>query len=166
MENKDVIEALAKKLWGENKEVATELANVIFKLRDEPEFEYPIFKKSIYYGSIVKFSSLLTREIIVQGYSRYEVGTLVTNSNAHTNGEVWIDVPYNKERGLYHGQPVECMDHTYTHSRALRFYDAINKCVFTTDGELNGSYYTHIEAIPSEHIPDWMYEAYKTLEGI
>lgn len=84
---------------------------------------------------------------------------------------VWTNLlppsdPCDSKRGLYHGQPVECRDHTYSHWSVLRFYDAINKCVFTTDGELNGSDYAHIEAIPMERIPPWMYEAYKTLEGI
>lgn len=43
MTNQKEIETLAKKLWSENKEVATELANVIFGIRDgvygEPEFK-------------------------------------------------------------------------------------------------------------------------------
>lgn len=168
MKNLEEVLVLAKKIWENNEEVATELANAIIGMRDgiyyKPEFEYPIFKKNKQNGSIVKFISLETREIIAHGDSISEAG--LPTSIPHTNKNYWLDVPYDRERELYHGQPVYTWDKHDTHCRALKFYDALNGSIFTCSGCFNGSFYDNVEAISPEDIPDWMHEAYLTLEGI
>ena len=163
MWTEEEILALAKRLW-ENEEVAIEIANAILKLRDAP-VEYPIYKRNVLLNFVVKFTDSNTGTVVVPN-SIYETGYTYSAFVPCLDKETWNDVPYDSKRGLYHGQPVECRDHTYSHSGILRFYDAINKCTFTYDGELNGASYTYIEAIPTERIPPWMYIAYKTLEGI
>ena len=169
MTNQKEIETLAKKLWSENKEVATELANVIFGIRDgdydEPEFKYPIFKKSKITGLVVRFTGLKEGDVVISD-TKWLAGEHHDNFTPHTDTDVWKDVPYDKEKKLYHGQPVYVWDNSNTHQKSIAFYDALNICTFNPDGKCDGEMWDNYVAIPTEHIPAWMYEAYETLEGI
>ena len=169
MTNQKEIETLAKKLWSENKEVATELANVIFGIRDgvygEPEFKYPIFKKSKITGLVARFTGLKEGDEVISD-TKWLAGEHRDNFTPHTDTDRWKDVPYDKEGKLYHGQPVYVWDNSITHQRYMGFYDVINKTIFSYSGFLNGIWSDNYVAIPTEHIPAWMYEAYETLEGI
>lgn len=87
--------------------------------------------------------------------------------SSHTDSDHWKDVPYDKERGLWHGQPVEFWDCYMTHRRYRGFYDAIRKTVFDYEGMLRKSdEWDNMKAIPSDEYKPWMMEGYTTLEGI
>ena len=130
----------------------------------QDEFEYPLFMKD-YDGEIARFDNLTARTTVWPGDSHLDVGFTDTESAPHTDS-VWQPVPYDKERNLWHGQPVEVWNDIETHKRERRFYDVINKKTFRYDGETHGTFFKNIEAIPPEEYKTWMYEAYKTLEGI
>ena len=148
-------------------ELTAEMIKEIKALPDEPEFEYPLFMKSKNNGQIVKFTSLYEGVVVWRGdfVGCDAVGYVSNLWTAHTDTTTWEPVPYDKDRCLWHGQPVEVWDAVATHERHRRFYDAINKSVFTFKGKTNSPYvWDNIEAIPPEEYKPWMYEAYKTLE--
>jgi hypothetical protein len=147
-------------------ELTEEMIKEIKALPDEPEFEYPLFMKSDVTGRIVRFDGLQERTTVWDWICSEGVGKQVHTSIPHTNTTTWEPVPYDKERGLWHGQPVMAWNYDDTHERRVRFYDAINKRTFRFDGNMKGYTYSNIEAIPSEEYKPWMFEAYKTLEGI
>ena len=138
------------------------------ELMNEPEFEYPLLMKSKETGQIARFDGLEDRTTVWPSlkYLEYEVGDHSTHSIAHTVTDVWQPVPYDKERGLWHGQPVMVWDDADTHERRLRFYDAVNECAFDFEGESDGYPWNNIEPVKPEHYEPWMYKAYETLEGI
>ena len=154
------------KVSGVEIELTAEQIKEIKALPGEPEFEYPLFMESKNNGRIVRFDGLTDRTTVWKGDSTCEVGVHTSSSTQHTDTDVWKPVPYDKERGLWHGQPIEVWDAGDTHGRSMKFYDAINKRTFTFCGETCGSRYENIEAIPPEEYKPWMFEAYKTLEGI
>ena len=147
-------------------ELTAEQIKEIKALPDEPEFEYPLFMKGKGSGQIVRFDNLTDRTTVWQGDSIREVGYRSKYPLPHTRSDIWQPVPYDKERGLWHGQPVEVWDNGDTHGRFIKFYDAILKRTFTFDGVKRGNTYDNIKAIPPEECKPWMHEAYKTLEGI
>ena len=57
---------------------------------------------------------------------------------------------------------IECWDDANTHTRTLRFYDAINECTFYSDGKRNGSVWDNYKVI--KKLPKWAKEAQKALE--
>ena len=134
--------------------------------RDEPEFEYPLIMKSKFNGEVARFDGLQDRTTIWTGEGICEIGYHTVNSVPHADPGTWRPVPYDKERNLWHGQPVEVYDNDDTHRRVRLFYDAISKTTFNYNGEIYASDWYNIEAIPPEEYKQWMYEAYKTLEGI
>ena len=151
-------------------ELTAEMIKDIKALPDEPEFEYPLFMKSKSNGQIVKFTSIQKGEVVWKGRTVgcSNVGHVFGGWAEHTDTETWQPVPYDKERGLWHGQPVKVWNNSNTHGRNNCFYDAINKNVFSYDGTCSIEYdnYDNIEPVKPEHYEQWMLEAYKTLEGI
>lgn len=85
---------------------------------------------------------------------------------AHTDTDNWEPVPYDKERDLWHGQPVYCWDDDETHSKTVRFYNAPQKSVFSYDGDNVGITLDNYEAVPIKHYEPWIFNAYQTLRGI
>ena len=151
-------------------ELTAEMIKEIKALPDEPEFEYPLFMKGKNSGQIVKFTSICVGEVVWKGGFKVcdDVGHVSNSWRAHTNTTAWQQVPYDKERGLWHGQPVQVWANGITHGRVICFYDSISKNPFSSNGKKSGCEWDEysIEAIPPEHYQPWMYEAYKTLEGI
>jgi len=41
----------------------------------------------------------------------------------------WVQVPYDKEAGFCHNQIAYSWDNISKHGRAIRFYDAVNRCI-------------------------------------
>ena len=142
-------------------EIKRKLHSMEQQLKDD--IEYPIFKRNKYNESIVKFTDLDTNIRIMKGTSNYNVGEVI-KSTLHTDTKVWEDVAYDKERDLFDGQPVECWEDDSSHSRKIRFYDAINTCSFTYDGVRGGYPFKNYKAIKPEHYKKWMLEAFETLE--
>jgi len=131
-----------------------------------PKFEYPLFKKSKYTNAIVKFTDLRTGIVVFKGTDVYshEIGHTLKTFIPHTDVNTWEDVPYDKERNLFHTQPIYYWDDYHTHSRLIGFYNAIQECGFSCKGKLKGLGYSQYEAILPEHYTDWIIEAHKTLE--
>ena len=109
-------------------------------------------------------------------YAIYELGY----HNVHGAvlcGDVWVSTSWNKD-GMYNtGQqayplveawqpqdkePVWCWDKHHTTGRALRFWDAENKCTFYNDNKRGGAYWDNYAKV--EHIEQWMYGIQAELE--
>jgi hypothetical protein len=146
-------------------EVARGLLEGIEKLKNEDKFEYPIFKKNSL-GTIHRFTDITTSIIVFTNDTKVVVGVEMENRIKHTDTKIYSDVPYNKERDLYHGQVCYAWDDKDTHKIIIRFYDAINDCAFDYAGKSCGIKYDNYKAVPYEHIPQRMIEAYSSLEGI
>ena len=125
-----------------------------------------IVKKNLATGNIFKFSSLTEAEKLWDCTNCLNFGFLCTNLPPHTDKSDWENVPYNKERGLWHGQPVELWDNSMSHMRYVGFYNAVDDEVFNSCGSLSGHRWENIKALPSDRYDDWIFKAYETLEGI
>lgn len=154
--NKNKVLALAKELYT-NEEVAIELANVIFGIRDgdynEPEFTYPMYFKCIN-GIIAKFTAIDTFEYMQDSYGSSKVGEVVANATPHTKINVWTQIAFDEERGIWDKAVVSCWDNNDTCSEVIKFYDAINKTTFQYDGCRKGHKYDSYEIVenPSERM--------------
>ncbi len=147
----------------DNIEITDAQLDELLAKREANKFEYPLYKRWIYSGEIVKFTSLDQGEVVVAGKDNLHKIGYIDSFVSHT-AHGWEDVPYNKERDLFHTQAIECWYSNYTHRRDLRFYDAINDEVFTYSGKLKGASYNNYRAIPLDKVPEWMNEARATLE--
>ena len=148
-------------------ELTPELIREIKALPDEPEFEYPVIMKDVEDGEIARFDSKYERTTLWTGAIWIKAGHITKRSAFPATHKAWQPVPYNKERWLWHGQPVEHWNDHCTHARERGFYNAKNDSVFDfLGGELEETTHDNIVAIPPEEYKDWMFEAYKTLEGI
>ena len=125
----------------------------------EDKFEYPICKKGKLTGIIVLFEDISTGKVLKKGKD-FNLAVGANFQGLHTGTSIWEDYPYDKERGLYHKQMVYCWDNYYTHGVEIRFYDAINECVFAFDGYLSGTEFEYYSAT----MPEFMLEAHKTLK--
>ena len=149
-------------------ELTAEQIKEIKALPDESEFEYPLFMKHKVNGQIIMFTSINEGCVVWKRDQEFSstIGYVSDGWIPHTNTDTWQPVPYDKERGIWHGQPVEVWDSMCTHERRIRFYNAITLSPFSIHGRSLLYTWDNIEAIPPEHYEPWMFEAYKTLEGI
>ena len=163
--------AIAESLWRADSEFYEAVVDYIYSLRDgddevAEEYKYPIFKKSTYNGDIERFDGLKTRTTVFSPNNETPIGETTNIATRHSNKDYWEDVPYDRDTGLWHGQPCYAWDNDYTHYKAVFFYDAILHTAFKTNGKLGGYDYHNYEAIKPKHYTEWMIEAYRTLEGI
>ena len=100
----------------------------------EPEFTYPLVKRSKRAGAIIKFTSMSGGTTVWKGNTCFKIGYVSNNFIKHTSDE-WEDVAYDSERDLWDGQPVECWDDEDTHRRHIRFYNAKDKSIYSYKGE-------------------------------
>ncbi len=129
---------------------------------DKPEFEYPMaFMSKHTNGLIVLFDGISLGKVVSK-VPKYDIGYTSVYWTKHTDTDVWQQIPYDKERGFYHGQMIYCWYNDCTHCVHIRFYNAIDKCTFDYDGELAGSYFDNYSAT----MPEFIDKAYDTLEGI
>jgi hypothetical protein len=140
-----------------------ELGKEIKVLKRKAEAEFPVFKRWMYTGEVVRFDDVHTATVVMCTLSGSNSIGYKYRPKSYSSPE-WINIPYDKERGFYHGQPVECWDNCDTHLRVFRFYDAVNRCTFTSNGCLDGARWSNYKAV--DHIHEWMREAYYTLEGV
>ncbi len=147
----------------DNIEITDTQLDELIAQREANKFEYPLFKRWED-GEIVKFTALTRGTVVIKGSNdNFKVKYTIDIFPPHTNPK-WIDVPYNKERDLFHTQAIECWNKSNTHHRNLRFYNAINNRTFSHDGKLNYYVYDNYKAIPLDKVPEWMNEARDTLE--
>ncbi len=143
-------------------EVTKEELEEALKEFDKLRFEYPMaFRSKLVKDSIVLFDGIKSGNIISKN-SNYDIGHYAINWTEHTNTDAWQQIPYDKERGFYHGQMIYCWDNHFTHGVHIKFYDAIHKSTFASDGNLHGCKYDNYSAT----IPEFMDKAYDTLEDI
>ena len=132
------------------------------------EDTYPIYKKNDF--MVVKFTNEIKREVVfvfnrdkalfnakVESYRvlRIEIKDI-------DDGQ-WEDVLYNREKGLWDGQPVWCYDKDYETIKSLGFYDAKHNRLFDVIGSRCGNIYDNYKPYP--HLTDdWVIEAYNRLE--
>ena len=120
----------------------------------KPVFDYPICCKSKVNSDIVLFNG--RNEGSVLKSSHREVGHFSNDWFSHTNTDIWEEIPYDKERGFYHKQPVYCWDNDDSlYQVTLRFYDVINNRTFTFDGLTHGYVYYNYSAEIPEHMKEF-----------
>ena len=148
-----------------NIEITDTQLDELMAQRETNKFKYPLFKKWKYNSEIIKFTALTRGTIVVEDSDNniHKIGYTTDTFNRHTEPE-WVDVPYNKEKDLFHTQAIECWNKSNTHHRNLRFYNAINDRTFSHDGKLNYYAYDNYKAIPLNEVPEWMNKARDTLE--
>lgn len=137
----------------------TELNELREQCKQQPEFEYPIYMQSKIDKTVVKFTDLSSGEVMVSGnrlYS-YSIGYIAHDWTVHTDTTNWQKIVFDEERGIADKQLCECWVKTHTHYRALRFYDAVNKCTFSVEGKRNGTSYDDDNYLPVPYAdyPDW-----------
>ena len=148
----------------DNIEITDTQLDELLVQRKANKLKYPLFKRWKKSGEIVKFSSLKEGTIVVKGKdSGCEVEYISDTFTFHVDDR-WEDILYNKERDLFHTQAVECWDENDTHSRLARFYNAVDDCVFSCNGDLHGWHFHNCKAIPLDEVSDWMNEARGSLE--
>jgi len=125
--------------------------------------KYPIFKRNVNSGLIVKFTGLGTGKVVWKGDQSMFIGFKSNGFFPHTN-KTWEDVAYDEERDLFDGQPVYCWNNEDTHSRNIRFYDVLYKTVYNYKGYRRGPVFGNYEAVRQEHYTPWMLEAFETLK--
>ena len=116
-------------------------------LLEKEEYIYPLFKKRKGYGYVVMFTDLNTH-IVMMSKELAEIGVEWNDERSHTDTDIWEDVHYDSERGLYEGQPVMYWDNNRKW-RALEFFD--EGCAPSWD---------NIEPMPLEEIKQWMIDVY------
>ena len=126
------------------------------------DFDYPIVKRTKGSGLVIKFTGLEEGVVLFGGTSKHKLGMEHKDWMPHTYTDYWDDVAYDKDRGLYDKQFVECWNNKYTTSRDLCFYDAINKCAFSCYGTRMSSAYDNYEA--TDYNPKWAEKAYGNLD--
>jgi hypothetical protein len=145
----------------------TQLDALREQCKQQPEFEYPIYMQAFDSKGVVKFTSLNCGTVVVQGKcaSNSPVGQVIQiPSLPHTNTDYWKPITFNEKLGIADKQLCECWDGIHTHTRNLRFYDAVNRQTFTIKGKRKGSLFDYYRPIPYADYPDWAIEAEKTLE--
>jgi len=102
---------------------------------DKPKFDYPLAFMQELSQEIVLFDSLTSGTVLKQGTNWYsnKKGEYSENWMPHTNN-YWKPIPYDKERGFYHKQPVYCWNIDFSHQAVVRFYDAEKKRTFSYNG--------------------------------
>ena len=141
-----------------------ELGKEIEKLKAK-ECEYPKFFRNIPHNLIVKFTAL-TDGVVVYDDIIANIGNSWKSYVPHTNKALWEEIPYDKVTGFYHKQLVWCWNGAHTHLRTLRFYDAVNNCVFTYWGVTYETTFGNYEPYDwsCDFINKWAIEAVKTLK--
>ena len=131
---------------------------------------YPVFKKNDF--MIVKFINKEKSKIVFifdkdKALSNAKVITperLLEINIKDINDEQWEDVLYDKERGLWDGQPIWCFYFDKSLGRDLRFNNVKDNTVFNFRGErAKINEYNYFEPYP-HLIDDWVIEAYNRLE--
>jgi len=117
---------------------------------------YPIFKKSLITDTIFRLDSD-EEYVVVLSRLLGEIGAEYSPMSSLD------DVPYDTERGLYHGQPV------WLHApyeTSIRFYTVEYESVMDKEKELISTIDCTIEPIPLEALKNmpWVWEQYKALE--
>jgi len=125
------------------------------------EVEYPRFFRCNHNGLVWKFTSKFVSECVVVGKSEeWRLGAIDESISIDylVKADGWVELPYDKERDLFHTQAVLFRDEDDWMYEGIGIYDAINKCVFYADGTLGGPEYNHYKAFPEEHLSDRMKE--------
>ena len=140
-----------------------ELGKEIEKLKareDYPKF----FKHRTNNGYIVKFTGLEKGEEVYSPTISH-IGFTSDTWAAHTNTDLWEEIPHDKTTGLYHKQLVWCWDGLWTHLKQLRFYDVRSSCSFYWDGSGDSAEFDNYAPYDwsCAFINEWAIEAVKTL---
>lgn len=124
---------------------------------NKPEFDYPICCKDKATNLIILFHSKDEGTILRDRDNNMDrIGETSNNWTDHTNTDVWEEIPYDKERGFYHKQPVYCWQDIDTHSVTIRFYDAEDKeSVFAYNGSRLYSEFDNYSAEMPEHMKEF-----------
>jgi hypothetical protein len=139
------------------------------ELREESkqkiDITYPIYMQAKNNKQVVKFTGLNSITVLVQGIDEHsqKVGFKSDSYIPHTNTDYWQPIAFDETRGIADKQLCECWARWYTHSRVLRFYDALNRCAFNNEGKRDGNVWDNYRPIPYADYPDWAIEAEKTL---
>ena len=138
------------------------------RLITKTRLRYPICKRDIEAGLIVLFDKPYSGKFLwTKGYENTNVGEeFSTSISCHDANywQGWQDWPYDHERKLFHGQPVWCWDDRDTHAIELRFYDAVEKVAFCSNGTRFGRRWDNIEPADPSDYKDWMFEAFDKLD--
>jgi hypothetical protein len=123
---------------------------------------YPRYFRARDTTLVVKFDSLNIGTVVV-GSEHYNEGEFDDCWVEHSDPSNWIEIPYNEELGVAHGQLCECWDNDITYSSALRFYDAVNKCTFYPTGSMDGVKYENYRPLTFAEYPERLKHAALTL---
>ena len=129
---------------------------------EKEKFEYPIYCKNKQTSLVIKFTSLIEGEVVVNS-ENYNVGQIRSTWREHTHTDAWQQLKVCKKTGFFDGQLVWCWNNTDSHIRYLRFYDVKNKCTYSYLGKRDGIVYDNYKPFEGNY-PDWDLEAFQTLE--
>ena len=133
---------------------------------EKEEFKHPIYRKLIHSSLVVRITGLNSGELVVNDkyYDKYyKVGEHIKNWSNFNNNNVWQQLDVCEKTGFFDGQLVWCWDDDDTHSIILRFYEAKHKGTYQFDGTRGGTRFNNYEPFEGNY-PDWVLEAFQTLE--
>lgn len=125
---------------------------------DEPEYDYPICCKGRRSGVVVLFTGegRTTGTCLDAGGDRTsQKGESCTGWIPHTDEDVWEEIPYDRERGLYHKQPVYTWDDDNYYSALYGFYNAVHRRLFAVNGKPLGAIYENYSSEIPEHMKEF-----------
>lgn len=130
--------------------------------RIKPEIEFPIYCRSKAYNLIVKFIGRKEGIVVMSDGKPYQIGH-TDNHLVPFDYATWEPVETVKIDGatLFDTQPVLAWNEEET-MRTIGFFDAENKCLFTSLGHRSGMCYDNYA--PVENIEPWTIEAWEKLE--
>jgi hypothetical protein len=131
------------------------------------ELDYPVYMQHTVSKAVVRFTGLKDGVVVVAqlGKGMYDVGFSTDVWAVHTDRKIWTPILFDEERGIADKQLCEVWDNSTTHVRCMRFYDAINKGVYSSEGKRAVMLsYDNYTPIPYNNYPEWAWDAQYTLE--
>ena len=149
-----------------------EIAFIIEGLKKEVEklkkkynyFSYPLYKINEKNLLVVKFTSINRGICVFKGDTEINITGTEKEWIEHTMANVWSDIAFDKERGLYDKQLVWCWNDFDKFGKSCRFYDAINKRTFCiVRGSRTGTEFENYELVKGNY-PEWARISYTKLK--
>lgn len=137
------------------------------EFRLKPKEEYPIFKINDL-GEIWKFTDkdtsicMLSDDLICTTVDKNFTGSKFDINDSN----YWNTIPYNKERGLYHKQPIWCWLNDDKYGRSIRFYNFYKDELISPCDSNYSHGFQNIEPITPDQLKvmSFVWKMYKQLE--
>lgn len=103
LELTEILQEIANGVFGEDTEEPAWNEEWHYRIKQEPEPTYPIYKQFKATGLVVKFNEINSGEVILAGATNWGIGEIFSGWVEHTNSDVWQDwTPITKSKPTIH----------------------------------------------------------------